>query len=175
LIALAFTVLKYVYPYLLGAAILGAGYYKYEGFCNHACVDQRTRADKLQTEITAAQARATALALLWSTQVAKTETEVKDAQAKDAVDYKTQLDIVRHLPTLPTLSLSVGTVSVLQRASDFANAAPAPTVNQVAAQTISEAALGQYSLDAAAAYLDAYQHWASCVTYYEGLANVQVH
>ena len=167
--AVAFTVLKYVWPYLIGAAILGAGYYKFEGYCNHACVDQRTRADKLQTEKTEAQTRATALALLWSTQVAKTESEVKDAQAKDAADYATQQDNVRHLSALPTLSISVGTVSVLQRASDFANAAPAPASNQVAAQTISEATLGQYALDAADAYLDAYTHWQSCTAFYEGL------
>ena len=96
---------------------------------------------------------------------------MRSQQATASADYA-RLAATRLNP-LPTLALSPAAVGMLDAATQFANAAPVTGSNQSTAKTISEAALGQYALDAASAYLDAYTHWSACVAYYEGLRNVQ--
>ena len=172
---IALTILRYVWPYLLGAAILGIGYYKAEHYCNVACTDQKARADHLQELSDAAHKRADDLALLYANNATAADDALRAAQAKASDALAAQQDRVRLLPTLPTLPVSGALVGLLDAATEFANAAPSPSVNQAAAQTISEAALGQYALDAADAYRDAYSHWSACVNFYQGLQNVEIH
>lgn len=175
MLAIAFAVLGRVWPYLLGAALLLGGYWALDHWHNAAWQTANARADAAETKLAAAQKRATDLALLWSAQVDKSDKEARDAKAKAVADYVRQQDVVRHLSVLPTLRISADAWRVLVDATDFANAAASPSVNQNAPQAISEAALGQYALDAADAYLDARAHWSSCVSFYESLQNVPIH
>ena len=53
-------------PFLAAAALVWYGWHRVDNWCNSACVEQRTQFENARTQIENAQARATALALLWA-------------------------------------------------------------------------------------------------------------
>lgn len=166
---LVWSILRFAWPYLLGAAILALGYYKLEHYCNTACEVQTQRADKLQELSDAAHKRADDLTQLYVATAAAADKKLADQMAGARADAARIQSHVGALSPLPTLAISSNAWSVFADASDLANAASAPANNQAAAKALSEAALGQYALDAADAYRDAYSHWSACVNFYEDL------
>ena len=182
--------LRVAWPYILAAALAGAVYWKANTWCNSACKDQqkiaRTAEGKIRTlelQIAEAQERATALALLWSAQVDKTEA-ANAAAAKFRAQVFAPLDQrARSLPRGAIVRLPADAYSLFGAASAAANASAAPrpaAVNPAPAgpvpsgpADIDAADLTAAWVTAAASYADAVGQWRACVNFYTGLQEAE--
>lgn len=172
--SIALALLARLWPFILsGALALGAYFYADKACWSSACHSQRARADKLEADNKAAHERASALALLWAGTLDRSEKDTHDKLAQQAKDFARLTDLARSLPSLPSIRLSPDAWRVLDDASSLANAAGPSTVNQEPPAAISESALAEKWSEAAAAYADAREKWASCVGFYNSLRNSQ--
>lgn len=181
---LLFAFLSRAWPYILAAILLGVLAYKANTWCNGACKDARAEVVILQAEKKAAQERATAIALLWSAQVDKTEAEVRKRDAQTASTFGALVRRAEAIDSPVGLRIGGPTARLLLDASRAANAAAAPAEPETPPDAVSEPAeehtystfnereLATAWIKAAMAYTDAVGQWRACVDYYEGLRNV---
>jgi len=176
-----FNALRLLLPWLLGALVLGVGYYKANHWCNSACVSQTNRADAAEATLEAVKKREAALAVLWAAQVDKTEQAARTAEVKRNATFTELSDRARRTATGAVLRLGVATVGVLNDASTVANSARTPPVDQKPPdavprpQEVTDAQLTLLFVDAAKAYADAFGKWRSCVDFYEALQSGQMY
>ena len=183
MISIALSVLRIAWPYLLALVLAFGVYWKANTWCNKSCeaqtVKARTAEGKIRTleaQLREAQERATALALLWSEQVDKTEAANALALKARQSTFTTLAGRARLVPRGAAIRLPAGAWGVLHDASSAANAARPAAVSEAPADPVSAAPGAVDAADltaswvaAAAAYADAYGQWQSCVQHYEAL------
>jgi len=97
------------------------------GFEHERVVYETSRADAVQLKLTAAEERATALALLWSAQVDKTEAAKRGLDKETNVQFDALMDRIKHLPG----RTCVAGADVEQLLGDIARAANAAGIATV--------------------------------------------
>jgi len=177
LYAIAFAILRAVWPYLLGAAVLGGTYY---WVWNRGATSERVNTNAVKQEFEeykiAQQRIVTEITLQW------------DAKriAADALEYQLQKARDETFATLsrrasgatgPRVVLKRDVVGVLTASSRQANITRPTERDQSATVAVPAAAdssyepaeLARFFVASAAAYADAYGKWAACVNFYESL------
>ena len=187
-ILLAF--LSRAWPYILAAALAGLVWWKADHWCNSACqaqsVKARTAEGKIRTleaQIAEAQERATALALLWSSQVDKTEAANAAAAKIRAEAFAPIQQRASAIPRGAVVRLPDGAYSLFSAASAAANAGPTPRPAAIHSAPAGPVPSGPADIDAAdltaawvtaaAAYSDAVGQWRACVNFYTGLQEAE--
>jgi hypothetical protein len=173
--------LRIAWPYLLGALILGVGYYKANHWCNAACQNATERAVEAEGTLDTVKKREAAIASLWADNVQKTETFTKREQVERNERFDALAGRAGLVARGTTVLLSVDASRVFRDATENANAARPTEVDQKPPDSISPATdhvldvynLSIYAVEAARAYADAYGHWQACVQFYEGLQHEQ--
>jgi len=150
------------------------------GFEHERVVYETNRAVKAELTLKAAQDRATALALLWSAQVDKSEAEVNQAKDEANVQIAALQDRIKKLPSRIVV-FSTPAASVLDDATAAANAAPAPAVDNKPAPPVPDPAIAgattayderefaDYVTRAAQAYRDVRTKLGACISFYQNL------
>lgn len=173
--------LRFAWPYLLAAAVLGGLWYAEEHHCNAACRSEAKRADASEAREAAAKKRATDLALLWSAQVDKTESAAKARKASHDATFAVLTNRARSVPAGATVRFHVDSFRLFNDASRIANAATAAPVPFAAPDGVSpsseantyaafdEGELRTFVVTAAQAYADAVGQYRACVDFYLGL------
>jgi len=98
------------------------------GFEHERVVYETNRADAVQLKLTAAEERATALALLWSAQVDKTEAAKRGLDKETNVQFDALMDRIKHLPAR-TCAAGADVEQLLGDIARAANAAGIATVD----------------------------------------------
>ncbi len=182
MIPLALGVLRVAWPYIVGAVILGGLYYSAQHYCNTVCKDARAEVVTLKEEKKAAQERATAIALLWSAQVDKTESEARQRREANEAKFSALAERARALPA-GAVRMSGAAAGLLDDVSRAANAASAPAGGEARTEAVpqtsspvayDEREFASYIVLAGEAYSDAVNQWRACVTHYERLADAQL-
>lgn len=167
---------------LAAAGAMYAIYSKVMHWCNTACVEVTAERDALQAEKTAAQERATALALLWADGLNKVEVRyVEQVKVVERV-FGELRDRARAVVGGGGIQLRADEQRVLLDAHRAANPDPDPAVaavdhrpaEAVPAATgdtiITPAQYAQAYVEGAEAYRDAYDKWQAAVAAYNALS-----
>lgn len=173
------------WPYLLAIALAAALWWKADHYCNSVCRDARGERDSLRAEKVAAQERATALALLWSAQLDKTDAEVRKREAEKRVQFSGLMDRAQSLDRGAGLRIGNDTARLLLDASRAANSGttaehqeePAPVPEPAEEHTYStfnDRDLAEAWIKAAAAYADAVMLHRACVEAWDQLRGAHV-
>lgn len=164
-------------PYIIGAVLIGFGYYKAQTWCNAACEKQQERADTLQAEKDAAIANRNALALKWADAIQKTERVYVESAVRREDDFR---GIRGRAPSgrgasvrVPVDAVSIGMLNDAHRlanpdspaASRIDEAAPAVS----APATVSVEECRDTYINGAEAYLDAWLGWRGVTKAYEAI------
>ena len=177
--AIALLLLRYLWPFLL---LGGAYWWADDGWCNHACVKQKSAvvaAQKIAKDakdaLSVATQQANAQIAHWQNQAQQAN---KDAQQRAENDHAQFQVLQARASALQSrvVTLSSQLSSVLADASRQANASPAAPGDQAPPAAVpgttfayDERALGEFVTQAAEAYRDAVNQWQSCVDYYGSL------
>lgn len=172
-------------PFLAAAALAWYGWHRVDNWCNSACVEQRTQLGNARTQIGIAQARATALALLWAEAINRVEVryvEVVRARTDAVAGVRDRAGRIRSDTDRAHLVVSAAALSVLGDAANIANNTAPPGGDSGAGQAVSapagpaETTLTdwlEFAINAAEAYRDAEDKHLACVAAYEAIRNGQ--
>lgn len=172
-------------PFLAAAALAWYGWHRVDNWCNSACVEQRTQLGNARTQIGIAQARATALALLWAEAINRVEVryvEVVRARTDAVAGVRERAGRIRSDTDRAHLVVSAAALSVLGDAANIANNTAPPGGDSGAGQAVSapagpaETTLTdwlEFAINAAEAYRDAEDKHLACVAAYEAIRNGQ--
>jgi hypothetical protein len=182
MIGLALGFLRVAWPYLLGAALLGGGYYWLEHVhCNAKCEAQERRADALVAQIKEATTREAAIEQRFHSVVVAQAAIDKAAQEKRNARFVPLKDRARSIPDSAACGVDRSTLGLLNdasRAANEGNPAAAAAEHQPAAGPVPDAPgpiliaerdLADFIVTAATAYSDAVGQWNSCVRFYNEL------
>lgn len=176
--------LRIAWPYLLGAILLGAGYWQANHWCNTVCKEARAERDELAVQKAAAIKRATDLALLWSAEVDRSEIAARQRKERNAALFAPLTNRARSVPRGGVVAVSPAAARVFVDAAAAANAPAAPAGREAGADPIPDAApaapvifdereFADWVVTAAMAYADARNQWGACVEHYERLRTAQ--
>lgn len=172
-------------PFIAAAALAWYGWHRVDNWCNSACVEQRTQLGNARTQIGIAQARATALALLWAEAINRVEVryvEVVRARTDAVAGVRERAGRIRSDTDRAHLVVSAAALSVLGDAANIANNTAPPGGDSGAGQAVSapagpaETTLTdwlEFAINAAEAYRDAEDKHLACVAAYEAIRNGQ--
>lgn len=172
-------------PFIAAAALAWYGWHRVDNWCNSACVEQRTQLGNARTQIGIAQARATALALLWAEAINRVEVryvEVVRARTDAVAGVRERAGRIRSDTDRAHLVVSAAALSVLGDAANLANDTAPPGGDSGAGQAVSapagpaETTLTdwlEFAINAAEAYRDAEDKHLACVAAYEAIRNGQ--
>lgn len=172
-------------PFLAAAAVAWYGWHRVDNWCNSACVEQRTQLGNARTQIGIAQARATALALLWAEAINRVEVryvEVVRARTDAVAGVRERAGRIRSDTDRAHLVVSAAALSVLGDAANIANNTAPAAGDSGAGQAVSapagpaETTLTdwlEFAINAAEAYRDAEDKHLACVAAYEAIRNGQ--
>lgn len=185
MIGLLLPILSRVLPALALAALAWFAWHRVDNWCNSACVEQRTQFENARTQIGIAQARATALALLWAEAINRVEVryvEVVRARTDAVAGVRERAGRIRSDTDRAHLVVSAAALSVLGDAANIANNTAPPGGDSGAGQAVSapagpaETTLTdwlEFAINAAEAYRDAEDKHLACVAAYEAIRNGQ--
>jgi len=185
--------LRIAWPYLLGAILVGAVYWKTQTWCNTACKAQVTRADKAEARaeaadkiIAAARAEESRIRLAWAAESIDAQKAAIAAKGKTDATFASLTDRARSVPAGSVIRFSSAAVGVFNDATIAANAdaTAAPASDQAAAGAVSDAPSAPpvvfdereftaYVVTSAMAYADAVNQWRACVNWYDALRAAQ--
>ena len=160
-------------------------WHKADNWCNSACVEQRTQLGNARTQIGIAQARATALALLWADAINRVEVryvEVVRARTDAMAGVRERAGRIRSSTDRAHLVVSAAALSVLGDAANIANNPAPPAGDSGPGQAVPDAAGPaettltdwlEFAINAAEAYRDAEDKHLACVAAYEAIRNGQ--
>ena len=172
-------------PFLAAAALAWYGWHRVDNWCNSACVEQRTQLGNARTQIGIAQARATALALLWAEAINRVEVryvEVVRARTDAVAGVRERAGRIRSDTDRAHLVVSRDALGVLHDAERIANDTAPAAGDSGAGQAVSapagpaETTLTdwlEFAINAAEAYRDAEDKHLACVAAYEAIRNGQ--
>ena len=172
-------------PFLAAAALVWYGWHRVDNWCNSACVEQRTQFENARTQIENAQARATALALLWAEAINRVEVryvEVVRARADATANVRERAGRIRSDTDRAHLVVSRDALGVLHDAERIANDTAPPAGDSGPGQAVSDPAGPaettltdwlEFAINAAEAYRDAEDKHLACVAAYEAIRNGQ--
>ena len=172
-------------PFLAAAAIAWSGWHRVDNWCNSACVEQRTQLGNARTQIGIAQARATALALLWAEAINRVEVryvEVFRARTDAVAGVRERAGRIRSDTDRAHLVVSRDALGVLHDAERIANDTAPAAGDSGPGQAVSDAAGPaettltdwlEFAINAAEAYRDAEDKHLACVAAYEAIRNGQ--
>jgi len=163
-------------PYIIGgiaiASLAGWLWWRADHWCNGACVREQERAVKAENAIAAAQERATALALLWSQAIQKVEVRYVEVVRERETKFAGIRERAGRINVAGGIRLSPDAVGVLADSAATANNSAAPVESEGTTQAVPESPRDtsaeewvRFAVDAADAYADAREKWASCVAY----------
>ena len=185
MMAFLFPLLLRALPFIAAAAVAWYGWHRVDNWCNSACVEQRTQLGNARTQIGIAQARATALALLWAEAINRVEVryvEVVRARTDAVAGVRDRAGRIRSDTDRAHLVVSAAAISVLGDAANIANNTAPPGGDSGAGQAVSapagpaETTLTdwlEFAINAAEAYRDAEDKHLACVAAYEAIRNGQ--
>lgn len=154
------------------------------GLEHERVIYETNRAVNAEQAVKIAEQRATALALLWSQQVDRTETEVRKAQGEANVEIAALNERIKKLPDR-IIVFDTATASLFTDIASAANAAPAPAVSDSKAPPVPDPAIAgattaydereftDYVKRAGEAYRDVATKLAGCISFYQSLRNTQ--
>ena len=172
-------------PFLAAAAVAWYGWHRVDNWCNSACVEQRTQFENARTQIGIAQARATALALLWADAINRVEVryvEVVRDRADAVAGVRERAGRIRSDTDRAHLVVSRDALGVLHDAERIANNTAPAAGDSGPGQAVSapagpaETTLTdwlEFAINAAEAYRDAEDKHLACVAAYEAIRNGQ--
>ena len=172
-------------PFLAAAALAWYGWHRVDNWCNTACQSERTQFENARTQIGNAQARATALALLWAEAINRVEVryvEVVRARADATANVRERAGRIRSDTDRAHLVVSRDALGVLHDAERIANDTAPAAGDSGAGQAVSapagpaETTLTdwlEFAISAAEAYRDAEDKHLACVAAYEAIRNGQ--
>lgn len=172
-------------PFLAAAALAWYGWHRVDNWCNSACVEQRTQLGNARTQIGIAQARATALALLWAEAINRVEVryvEVVRARTDAVAGVRERAGRIRSDTDRAHLVVSRDALGVLHDAERIANDTAPAAGDSGPGQAVSDAAGPaettltdwlEFAINAAEAYRDAEDKHLACVAAYEAIRNGQ--
>ena len=182
------TLLRFAWPYLLGAAVAGGAYlWAYNRGVAHehvkvvaAQAEFSAYRNQAEAQAHAAKAAADALQTRWNSERLAAGSAL--AQANKARKAAFDQLAARAVADVPAGSAGLGSAArvVMRDASAAANsrteaasAAAASGGDPQPAEAVSQRAVAQAWIAAADAYRDAREHWAACVAFYDGLVAQQ--
>ncbi len=172
-------------PFIAAAALAWYGWHRVDNWCNSACVEQRTQLGNARTQIGIAQARATALALLWAEAINRVEVryvEVVRARTDAVAGVRERAGRIRSDTDRAHLVVSRDALGVLHDAERIANDTAPAAGDSGPGQAVSapagpaETTLTdwlEFAINAAEAYRDAEDKHLACVAAYEAIRNGQ--
>lgn len=172
-------------PFLAAAALAWYGWHRVDNWCNSACVEQRTQLGNARTQIGIAQARATALALLWAEAINRVEVryvEVVRARTDAVAGVRERAGRIRSDTDRAHLVVSRDALGVLHDAERIANNTAPAAGDSGPGQAVSDPAGPaettltdwlEFAINAAEAYRDAEDKHLACVAAYEAIRNGQ--
>ena len=172
-------------PFIAAAALAWYGWHRVDNWCNSACVEQRTQLGNARTQIGIAQARATALALLWAEAINRVEVRYVDvvrARTDAVAGVRERAGRIRSDTDRAHLVISADAIRVLNDAADLANDTAPPAGDRGPGQAVPDAAGPaettltdwlEFAINAAEAYRDAEDKHLACVAAYEAIRNGQ--
>ena len=152
------------------------------GFEHERVVYETNRAVNAEQAVKIAEQRATALALLWSKQVDRTEAEVRKAQGEANAEITALNERIKKLPDR-VIVFDTATASLFTDVTAAANAAAAPAVSDKQAAAVPDPAVAgattayderefaDYIAKAGAAYRDIQTKLNACISFYNSLRN----
>lgn len=168
-------------PHLIGAAVLVVSlwtvWYKVDHWCNAACKPAIERANAAEAAIQAAQERATALALLWASNLEQVEIRYVDKVRERTITVDRLRERAAALADRdPLVPLSVPALGVLSDSARLANDTPAPEGNLQPTEAVSVTTGDwvDFAVAAADAYLDAKDKHLACVAAYESVRDASI-
>ena len=168
-------------PFLAAAAVAWYGWHRVDNWCNSACVEQRTQFENARTQIESAQARATALALLWAEAINRVEVryvEVVRARTDAVAGVRERAGRIRPATDSVRVRVPPDALRVLGDAANIANNTAPAAGDSGPGQAVSDPAGSaettltdwlEFAINAAEAYRDAEDKHLSCVAAYEAL------
>lgn len=172
-------------PFIAAAALAWYGWHRVDNWCNSACVEQRTQLGNARTQIGIAQARATALALLWAEAINRVEVryvEVVRARTDAVAGVRERAGRIRSDTDRAHLVVSRDALGVLHDAERIANDTAPAAGDSGPGQAVPDAAGPaettltdwlEFAINAAEAYRDAEDKHLACVAAYEAIRNGQ--
>jgi len=163
-------------PYIIGgilvASLAGWLWWRAQHWCNVVCEEATERAAVADAKLVEAQNRATHLALLWADAVQR----VERVYVEKVVERETKFAGIREragrINVAGGIRLSPDAVGVLADSAATANNSAAPGASEGTTQAVPESPRDtsaeewvRFAVDAADAYADAREKWASCVAY----------
>ena len=172
-------------PFLAVAALAWYGWHRADNWCNSACVEQRTQFENARTQIENAQARATALALLWAEAINRVEVRYVDvvrARTDAVAGVRERAGRIRPATDSVRVRVPPDALRVLGDAANIANNTAPAAGDSGPGQAVSDPAGSaettltdwlEFAINAAEAYRDAEDKHLACVAAYEAIRNGQ--
>lgn len=172
-------------PFIAAAAVAWYGWHRVDNWCNSACVEQRTQFENARTQIGIAQARATALALLWADAINRVEVryvEVVRARTDAVAGVRERAGRIRSSTDPVRVRVPADALRVLGDAASIANNTAPPAGDSGTGQAVPDPAGPaettltdwlEFAINAAEAYRDAEDKHLACVAAYEAIRNGQ--
>ena len=183
--ALLLPLLLRAMPFIAAAALAWYGWHRVDNWCNSACVEQRTQLGNARTQIGIAQARATALALLWAEAINRVEVryvEVVRARTDAVAGVRERAGRIRSSTDSVRVHVPPDALRVLGDAASIANNTAPPGGDSGAGQAVSDPAGPaettltdwlEFAINAAEAYRDAEDKHLACVAAYEAIRTAE--
>lgn len=161
------------------------GWHRLDNWCNAACQSASSKLTIAEQQITAAQERATAIAMLWAKAINNVEVryvEVVSERTAAASGLRERAGRIRPATDSVSVRVPADALRVLDDAAKLANNSAAPAVDQRPTAPFPDAAgpaettlsdWVAFAVDAAEAYRDAADKHSACVAAYESLTTQQ--
>ena len=183
--ALLLPLLLRALPFLAAAALAWYGWHRVDNWCNTACQSEHTQFENARTQIESAQARATALALLWAGAIEKERiryVEISRARADATANVRERAGRIRSDTDRAHLVVSRDALGVLHDAERIANDTAPAAGDSGPGQAVSDPAGPaettltdwlEFAINAAEAYRDAEDKHLACVAAYEAIRTAE--
>jgi hypothetical protein len=156
------------------AVVLASLWWQINGWCNAACRIAEERATLAEETIKVAQARASALALLWARAIEHVETRYVEKVVIRERDFAGLRERAGKINSDVLVPMSVPELVILRDAAALAGTDSAPpAADSGASQGVPATAWTQFAIDAADAYADARDKHASCVAWANSITGAQ--